>query len=67
MDAVKASCFNFDTMGSYTWYGFLQNLPKEAIVGSANDANRNAKNRKHGVKIPTHLYRNEHDEEEFVR
>ena len=64
---VGCSCLNFNTFGAYTWYGFLQNLPKECIQNEKYDKNRNKKTRKHGVQIPTLMFRNESNEEEFIR
>ena len=67
MDMVGCSCMNFLTLGSFTWYGLMQNLPKEAIDGKTYDENRNNKHRKNGGIIMSKLYSNEQLEELFVR
>lgn len=56
---VGCSCFNFLTFGSYTWYGLLQNLPKEAIDGKTYDSNRHSKYRTKNGVIKSKLYKNE--------
>ncbi len=66
-DLYKCSILNFLTIGALAWYSIITQLPKEAIEGDKYDKNRHKITRKNHGMLPTNVFKNDREEDDFIR